>query len=129
MTPTPTTVGLWLCERVIVEASTKNISLISVFTARHVDRFPSPPVPFSVFCALTDSAGTGTMTLQVTDDAGDEIFQKRVRILIGDRLHVANWHYRVRTLSFPKSGAYQFMLSVDGDPIASRMLYVYERPV
>ena len=70
MTPNPTPVGLWICERVITEEGTGFPSLISIFSARAFERFPAHPIPFFVYSILTGAQGTGTIELQVV--SGDD---------------------------------------------------------
>jgi hypothetical protein len=45
MVPLPIVLGLSVCERVIVEEGTQNLTLVSCFTKLLVDQFPSQPRP------------------------------------------------------------------------------------
>ncbi len=40
MTPTPVAIGLTLCERVIVEEGTRNLTLVSTFISLQGEEFP-----------------------------------------------------------------------------------------
>jgi len=66
MVPTPVVLGLTVCERVIVEERTRNLSLVSCFTKLFVDEFPSSPQRFAVVAAFRDGLGTGTIDLVIT---------------------------------------------------------------
>src|SRR5437867_3261728 len=57
--------GLMLCERVIVEEGTHNVSPVNSFTRRNVERIPSPPLEFDVFASLAEGRGTITMTFRI----------------------------------------------------------------
>lgn len=128
MTPTPSVVGLWICERVIIEAGTQNpsLGLVASFTGRGFDEFPTPTIPFSVFCFLTDAEGSGRIVIEVTDLAtDDEIYRREDQIVFPSRRTIGHVHFRIRDLDFPKPGVYSFDLFVDGEFIAQRRLRVY----
>lgn len=48
MIPKPIALGLFLCEKVIFEEGTRNVTLVSLFTILHVDRFPSQSQKFAL---------------------------------------------------------------------------------
>lgn len=126
MTPPPTAIGLWICERVIIEAGTGNPSLICAFTGRQFQRFPTDPIPFSVFFSLTDTTGSGIMRLEVNWlDTGENVYTTQRPIAVPDPLYIVNVHFRLQNLRFPGKGVYAFDLFVDEDLIAQRKLRVY----
>ena len=45
----PIPLALWICDRVIVDAATNDLSLIGAFTGLKSEQFPSFPRPLSVF--------------------------------------------------------------------------------
>ena len=57
----PVLLGLTLCERVIFEEETKNVTLVSGFQGLRVDAFPSSPQRISVFAVLTEGEGDVSM--------------------------------------------------------------------
>src|SRR5437773_10702408 len=59
----PGVLGLSLCEQVIVEEKTRNVTLVNCFTHRTVEQFPSEPISFVAFAVLCD--GSGEITLEV----------------------------------------------------------------
>jgi hypothetical protein len=63
MVPLPTVLGLIVCEKVIVEERTKNVSLISCFDRLVVEQVPTPPQQIAVFSTLTDGQGVGVQLL------------------------------------------------------------------
>ena len=67
MVPAPVAVGLSICEKVIVEEGTKNVSLISTFRRLRLRGFPARSRPFCVFATLLDGEGNGTINLEITD--------------------------------------------------------------
>jgi hypothetical protein len=125
MVPPPIALGLTLCEKVIVEEGTKNVTLVSTFTKLRVDQFPTGPQRFVVFAVLTDGLGDGTIELVITRLETDEaIYTYRNRLRFPDRLTEVRVLMRVNECSFPAPGRYQFTLLIDGDWLAQCHLQV-----
>jgi hypothetical protein len=130
MTPTPITLGLTLCEKVIVEEGTRNVTLVSTFNKPAVSRFPTPPKRFDVFAALTDGVGDATIKLTVTSLATDEmIYEREAQAYFPNRLAEVHVLFRVGECSFPAPGFYQVSLLLDGEWVAQRRLQLIERQV
>jgi hypothetical protein len=126
MVPDPTALALLLCEQVIVDQLSRNPSPINIFTGLAVERFPSDPQRFSVFAALTDSLGDGRLELRTSRlDTGDQFYAQQYPLHFPDRATVINVNIRIRNIRFPVPGVYEFLLLVDGSPIAQRKLRVY----
>lgn len=123
MAELPIARGLFLCERVIVEETTRNVSLINCFTRLVVDSFPSPPQSFSAFAILTN--GNGTMPLRLT--VSDPKEQRELLDIIGvmtftDPLHILRPMILIRQLVFPTAGKYEIVLDSDGEFLAQTQL-------
>ena len=128
MTPQPVALGLNLCEKVIVEKGTNNVTLVSNFTKLIVEEFPSPPQRFAVYAALTDGLGDATINLVVTHLDTDEVINTyRASVHFPDRLFEVRVLFRLSECSFPAPGRYQFSLLIDGEWIAHRQLEVFPR--
>lgn len=126
MTPTPAAIGLWICERVIIESGTTNPSLISLFSGIAVRELPAASAPFSVFASLTDGQGRGRIGLQVEYlKNGNTIYQQEREIQMPSPLLVVNVHFRIRQIRFPGEGEYGVNLLVDDELLARRRLRVY----
>lgn len=105
MTPAPTAIGLWICERVVIEQGTKNPNIIAAFDGLGVEQFPARPLPFSVFSTLTDAVGRGTISLRACSlQSGDVIYRNDRGFISTDRLTAVNIHFRVETIDFPLKG-------------------------
>ena len=125
MIPPPMALGLTLCEKAITEEGTKDVTLVSIFRKRLVERFPSPPQPFTAYAILTDGVGDGTMELVITNlETDEEIYARRFRVRFPDRLAELRLLLRVTRCSFPAPGQYQATLLVDGDWVAHRRVRV-----
>ncbi len=128
MTPLPMVLGLTVCEKVIVEEGTKNVSLVSTFTKLFVEEFPSPPQRFAIYTVLTNAVGDATIELTVTRlDSDEEVYSLRRPLRFPDRLAEVRVLYRLREVMFPAAGWYQFTLYLDGEWLTQRRLQVVER--
>jgi hypothetical protein len=54
----PTAIALSLCEQIIVEEITHNVTLVNCFTRLRVHELPSPPQSLIVFVSLTMAGET-----------------------------------------------------------------------
>jgi hypothetical protein len=125
MVPSPIAVGLTLCEQVIVEEGTQNISLINTFTVWPMSSFPSAYRPFCAYCVLLDGDGDGTIQLTIIqEDTEDVIYDVRHTVNFPSPLAEVRILFRVEDCSFPAPGRYYATLSVDGESVAQRRFEV-----
>jgi hypothetical protein len=128
MIPPPIVLGLTICEKVIVEEGTRNVTIMSTFTRLVVEEFPSPPQRFSVYSVVTEGLGDATILLTVTNLETDEEVDRIERgIHFPDRLTEVRLVFQIRECSFPVEGTYQITLYIDGEWLAQRRLQVRER--
>ena len=86
MAQIPTVIGLQVCEKVIVEEGTKNVSLVSCHTILKVRRVPSEPRQFTVFAELIDGAGEVTLEVIVSRLENDQVMYRQARgLTVGNR--------------------------------------------
>jgi hypothetical protein len=118
-------VGLTVCEKVIVEEGTKNVSLISTFSRLRLTGFPGRPQPFCVFATLLDGEGDATISVEIShSETGKDIYTVTQPISFPNRLTEVRVLFRVNRCEFPSPGIYQVALYVDGDWVAHRLLSV-----
>jgi hypothetical protein len=118
MSQRPMVLGLLVCEQVIVEERTHNITLVNCFTARKAERFPSGPQRFAVFAALTD--GQGKIRLEVVIRRLVDlqtIYRASMPQSFLDPLQEVRFWLRITRCSFPTAGAYEISLFADGELI------------
>jgi hypothetical protein len=128
MTQTPIPVGLILCDHVLVEQGTKKISIIGSFRRVDVEQFPAKLPPFFLYAELTDGLGSGIMESVLSRlETDEQVFSYRTPIRFSDQLSVLRTRLRISNCTIPSSGAYQFMLLVDGMFVAQRQLQVFLR--
>src|SRR5262249_18935117 len=125
--PTPIAVGLLICEKMIVEAGSNNISLINCFTQFRATTFPFRASPFHAIAFVTDAEGTGTIEWTLTRLETDEVIERwQGPGAFPDRFAVTRVTIRVAEWSFPAPGRYQLTLPIDGEWIAQRNLDVFQ---
>ena len=124
----PVPIGLLLCEQVIFEEGTRNVTPVNCFSSRTVPRVPSDPSPFVVFALLTD--GTGEMTLEIVIerlDTLDVIYRRSYRTRFPGPLHEIRCLVRIADCSWPITGQYQVLLLAENEVVAQRKLRIISR--
>jgi hypothetical protein len=130
MVQRPNAVDLFLCEQVIVEEGTRNLTLVNCFTLRMVKQFPSEKLPFVVFFLLTDGAGEVLVEVAIQRlDTLDEIYRYARTFRFTNPLEEARGILRIRNCSFPAPGSYQIMLFAEGELIGQRKVRVLREGV
>jgi hypothetical protein len=125
MNQRPVARGLLVCEKIVVEDRTRNVTLVNIFTTRRVRVVPSPPRPFAVFSSLADGLGNIALDLTVTRlDTDEEIDRWSQVVRFTDPLQEVRYLYRIEEFSYPVLGTFQFALLADGEPIAQTRIHV-----
>ena len=65
MAKIPAVIGLLLCEQVIIEEKTRNVTPVNCFTHRRVKHFPSESFPFVVFMLLSNGLGESRLEVVI----------------------------------------------------------------
>ena len=128
MSQKPAAIGLLVCEQVIVEETTRNVTPVNCFTRRFVEQFPSEPIALVVFAILKDGIGEIRLNLVISRlDTYDEILQRSVLVRFAGPLQEVRCLFRIQGCSFPVSGEYEFALFADLEPIALRTIRIKEK--
>ena len=118
-------VGLLLCESLIVEEGTHNVTLVNCFTRRKVEQFPSEPHRFIAFAVLTDGLGEVVIDLAIEHlEEGGEIYRQSQTLRFTDPLQEVRFILRITQCSFPAAGVYEINLSADGESLAAHRFQV-----
>ncbi len=125
MSQRPVVLGLLVCEQVVVEEGTRNVTLVNCFTKRKAERFPTEGQRFTVFAVLADGLGDVTLdvAIQRLDDY-DAIYRRSQVVRFTDPLQEMRFILRIAHCSFPIAGAYQASLLIDGEPIGQHRFHV-----
>jgi hypothetical protein len=125
MSQRPVVVGLLLCEQLIVEEKTYNVTLVNCFTMRKVDSFPSGPLRFTLFAAMTD--GQGVIQLDVVIRLLEDIqtiYWASMTQSFADPLQEVRFWLRITRCSFPSAGPYDVSLFAGGELIGQHRFHV-----
>ena len=108
--------GVFLCDTVIAEERTRNLTLVNCFTSRLVEEFPTPPQKFAVVALLVNGLGTIPIDLRIVSLEDDtQVFHRQFSIPFTDPLQETRFVYRVQSLSFPNPGGYEVSLASAGE--------------
>jgi len=123
----PSAIGLVLCDQIIVEEGTRNVTLVNCFSFREMDAFPGQ-VNLFVLAWLAD--GRGEMMAELTVDRLDtleEIYRDNRKLDFAGPLHDARFLARIRGCEIPTPGYYQVSLVIDRNLIAHRKFRVLKK--
>lgn len=130
MSQLPVVVGLTICEQIIVEAETHNLTLVNCFSRREVETIPSEPISFVVFATLTNGAGDVPLAVQISRlDTLDEIYVREMVLRFPDPLAEVRLRLRIRDCVFPVAGLYSVFLLAKDEMVAQRRLRIFLREV
>src|SRR5947209_4556589 len=114
MNETPVLRQLLVCEKLIVERDSNNVSLINCHSIRRAAHFPSRPISFGVYGLLTNGYGSFTIHLDITRmDTGELIFQRVFPMVFPDRLRATDFACRINGFVFPIEGHYEIVLKAN----------------
>jgi len=127
----PVVLGLTLCEDIVPDPATGNVSIIRAFTGLRVDAFPAVAPPFCLFAAMTDALGEADARLSVglLLDEYQEVYSRENRLVFTDRLQIVYYVMKLFHCPLPDPGIYLFTLPLDGEEITQRSLRVYSEPM
>jgi hypothetical protein len=126
----PLPVGMIFCKSFSVDPVTNQTSLIGLFSSRHFDSFPTPPVTMAVFTYLTDADGEGELRLEIHRLSANEppqwVWRQRRWIKFPDNplLPIPVVFVAAKGLRFPVAGEYLVQLTLDGEVVTERILSV-----
>jgi hypothetical protein len=117
-----------LCEQVIFEEGTRNVTLVNCFRERHVRQIPSEPLSFVTYALLTEARGeiTVTVVLQRLSD-WEEVYRSNRIYRFDDPLKEYSCIIRMRNISFAEAGLYQMLLLSDGEFLAQRRFKISKK--
>ena len=77
----PLALTLQVCEKVIVEAETRNLTFVNCFALRDVKSIPSEPLSFIVFSSLVGGRGRMPLRVRIESLADFEIIYERIGVI------------------------------------------------
>ena len=122
----PEVFGLVLYKRLDFAQQPGQASLVGLFHAVRFDKFPTPPEKFSVYAALYDGEGEGTIELILTRlETEEEKCICRKWLTLPGRDQVVNLDMSVKHQVFPAPGRYLLALRFDQELLTRRTLEVF----
>jgi hypothetical protein len=120
----PLVTSMVFCEQAIVEEQTRKVSLIHCFTVRYFNKFPTPPHGMMVLVQFADGMGQGHLELVLTDLKKDRALARRTaRLLLTSSLQPGRFLCRFDELVLPRSGRFEFLLTIDGQMVAQHTFH------
>jgi hypothetical protein len=121
----PRAISLNVCEQVIVEEHTRNITLVNCFQRLYVREFPSAPQRLAVHAVLTDGHGTGNVRLAIVRlETLEDVYVRDVQVTFSNPLREFRLLFRPPSLSFSAAGRYEISLLVDEDSLTRRVIQI-----
>lgn len=119
----PTVTGLLLCEQIIVEEGTRNVTLVNCFSERAANHFPTEGMPFVVYALLTDGLGETPVEVQIhrLEDM-DLLHQAHTSVSFASPLDTMRCILKFKKFVFPSPGEYQVSLLASGTILAQRRI-------
>jgi hypothetical protein len=119
----PIAIGLLLCEQLIVEEGTKNVTPVNCFTHRTAEAFPWTSPPFTVVAWLTNGEGELLLEVVIEDtDTLEELYRRGATFRLTTPLQHQRLSLRINAIAFPRPKTYRVLLQADGEIIAQRKL-------
>ena len=122
MAELPIARGVFLCETIIVEEQSRNVTLVNCFTRRLADSFPTTH-RFAVFAVFANGQGTIPVTVVVTDLTDDRrVYEQTVSVPFANPLQETRFLFRTGLVTFPHAGVYEVALeTADGSLATTRV--------
>jgi hypothetical protein len=127
MSQVPTAIGMVLCDQVILEKGTNNVTPVNCFNVREIDSLPGQTTFFAL-AWLADGKGEMVTELVVERlDTMEETFRLNRKVVFSDRLGETRLIARIRGCNFPIAGPYQISLIIERELIAHRKFFVRKK--
>jgi len=121
----PVAVGLLVCEKLIIEKGTDNVTLVNCFNERRVRQFPSEPLSFVLYAILANGLGDIALTIAVQSLEDYEDVKRFTKVFrFTDPLGEFRCTVNLRDIVFPAAGAYQVGLLADGEFVAHKRITI-----
>jgi hypothetical protein len=129
--PPPKCKAILLCERSIIEAVTRQISLIGLFEEFVVDALPGETHRFKLFLSLTDGivGHEYTMSLEVQDLQDDRVIARTEGPppIWHDRLAKLNVLIAVASIHVEHEGSYEIVVLADRQEVDRQRIVISAR--
>lgn len=120
--PLPHCKALLLCEKVTESQITGKVTLHNLIEAFQSRIFPGRSTPFTIFLQVYDGIGRYVVSTEITDLADGSIVARTALrdLYFPDRLTRIQLVVPVESVRLPRSGRYEMVVFVEGQPLASQ---------
>jgi len=110
--PPPILLSVIICDQVIIDAVTRNPSIIGAFETITAPKYPARHSRLAFFCQLTNGRGKTKISIKLVDvQREDEImFEQTVEQEFKDVRQIANFAFNIGGIVFPHPGEYRFQI-------------------
>jgi Family of unknown function (DUF6941) len=117
--------SLIICDYLVVEEDTRNVTLVNCFARKAFGQFPTPPITCWFYCSLSNGFGQFPIALRIERlESVQWEYEKTENVVFLDRLKEVRYYGRLRDIRFPVPGSYSFMLLLDGDILADTKIEI-----
>ena len=121
----PVVLNMSICDLVLRDQKTNNISLINLFNQIVCGSVPFTHYRMHVYVALTEGRGTYNGELRMKHTATDKvILSVKGEIKMVDPLTVTEMDFELRNVRFTQEGKHHIELLLDGAIVGSRNFFV-----
>ncbi len=124
--PGPSCKAMLLCERVVLDAGTRQVSLIGLINKQVLTALPGRTLPMKVFLHLVDGIGEYQMFVHVLDLAEDRVIAKAKRrpINFPDRPYAIQYYFGLPPLPIKHAGRYDVIVLGNGSEIERQQIRI-----
>ena len=120
----PKVLAMVICDMVIRDELTRNVSLVGLFNAVAGKQLPLQHDRMHVFISLTDGHGEKPFLLQCKSPDDSEVFRVEGKVRFEDPLAVADLNIALRSLVFQQSGDHLLDFFCGGELLITRRFSV-----
>ncbi len=119
-------VAMIICDQIITEDKTNKKSLMGCFNNVSSTEFPTRPINWVVFVALTNGRGAyqGKLKCINEDEQNETVFELGGPVIFNSPLQTVEMGFKLANLVFPKPGTHAITFSCDDVMILHRRFSV-----
>jgi len=124
----PVAIGLKMCQQVVIEETTRHVTLVNRLRRLVVESFPSAAKELVVCAILTDGLSEMDLTLEIASLVSmDSVHSFTWKIKLGEALRETWCHLKLNRVAFPENGRYQVSLLANREFVAQMTLDVVSK--
>ncbi|MGH7144364.1 MAG: DUF6941 family protein [Planctomycetota bacterium] len=128
--PKPTVVNMSICDIVLRDQRTNNVSLINLFRQLHTTGLPALHPSLHVYITLTEGHGKYNCELKLLFAADNSLLMStKGQIDLKDPLAIEDIDFSIHNLRFDREGRYVFEFWCDDFQVGSRFFTLVSKPL